>query len=107
MKLFPEHSDSAPSHTVGLMDLNGDQTPEIFVRIDHEYKFCNEDNWCDSRIFVYQGTGLIEIAQFESGGEIRVSNETTNNIRNVLVGRKDGRYDLYIWSGQGYQKVTQ
>lgn len=107
MDSFPEYSDSPPSHTVGLIDLNGDESFEIIVRIDHEYNFCDEEYWCDTRVFVYQGTNLIEVAQFNSGGDIRATKDTTENIRNLLVGRKDGKYDLYAWSDDSYVKVTK
>ena len=107
MKSFPNYSDSAPSHTIGALDLNGDEAPEIIVRIDDEYNFCDENFWCDTYVFVYQNTSLIEVAKFKSGKDIRATFDTTNNIRNLLVDRTDGRYDLYSWSKNKYVKVTK
>ena len=98
----------APSHAIAYHDLNGDNTPEMIVRIDDEYNFCEiGTGWCDTRIYVYQGTQLIEVGQFVSNGRIRISNNTTENIRQLLVERKDGRFDLFIWQKNKYVKVTR
>ena len=96
-----------PSHTIATADLNNDKTPEIIVRIDDEYGgFCDEYYFCDTRIYVYQDTGLIEIAKFTGSSDIRILDTTTKDVKNFLVKRLDKKYDLYKWGGDRYQKVT-
>lgn len=105
MKQFPDYSDSPPAHVVGFADVNGDSTPEVFVHVNDEYNFCDADYTCQTYIYAYEGTSLIQIGHLQTGGEVRLLQDTTNNIKNLIASGKNKGYDLYTWSDNQYKRV--
>lgn len=65
-------------------DLNGDDNPEIIVKLSDKTFFCSEEDGCKTYILSISKTGPHIIGEF-SGDNVFITDEKYNNVNNLEI----------------------
>ena len=99
-KKFWDELQLLPNHAIGLIDLNGDKNPEIFVRhTEPNWGFCDKQGFaCRTHVYAYTDKGMAEIGDFMAADPIIVLPTKKNNINSLSVPGSDDIRRVYSWS---------
>jgi len=97
--------DMVPDYMLGLADLNGDGTAEIFARhSDPDLGFCDPKGVaCLMHIYVYANKKTVEIGKFMASEPVIILDSKTKGISDLLIVDSTQTKQTYVWNGKRYQ----
>lgn len=83
-------------------DLNGDDVPELLVRLADKKFFCDEEKGCETYIFAVTGKGTQEIGSFKAN-EVYIEDKFYNSAKRLQIkSDKKDSFEEFVWENGQY-----
>jgi hypothetical protein len=97
------YSKGSVPYSYNTVDLNGDDRPEILLRLSSSPVYCDSGNSCPIEILKYNDSQYSLIDSFLSYGGLVVTSDRTNGFKDIIINYLIG--ENTIWKYSSFEKA--